>query len=56
MMTVERAEILHDELVKLKYSVLDLNNVDVGTMLLRLIQVMDEVIAYIPKESDKELS
>lgn len=56
MMTVERAEILHDELVKLKYSVLDLNDINVGTILLRLIQVMDEVIAYMPKEPREELS
>lgn len=49
MMTVERAEILHDELYGIKYEVLGCGNPEIYHQLSRLIQVVDEILMTMPK-------
>ena len=56
MMTVERAMVLHDELCDIKYEVLGCGNPEIFHQINRLIQVVDEILAYMPKEPDEELS
>ena len=56
MMTVERAEILHDALCDIKYEVLGCDNPEIYHQINRLIQVVDEILAYMPKEPGEELS
>lgn len=56
MMTVERAMVLHDELYGIKYEVLGCDNPEIYHQICRLIQVVDEILSYMPKEPGEELS
>lgn len=53
-MDVNRAENLREELINLREKALDLGDSNVGLILSRLIRIVCDVIAYLPKENNKE--
>ena len=50
MITVERAEILHNELYKIKYDALGCDDPELYNLISRCAQVIDEILAHMPKE------
>lgn len=55
MMTVERAETLHNELCRIKYDALGCisDDPEFYNLICRCAQVIDEILAYMPKEPDE---